>query len=62
MTENMWWKLPLNLKTLEDMKRPDLVKRELDRQKAIKETDKECFKKHGRYVTQEEFESGSWKK
>ena len=55
---NNQWKVPLNLKSFEDMGRLDLLKRETDRQKRIKAADKECFKQHGRYVTQKEFESG----
>lgn len=62
MIENMWWKLPMNLETLKDMGRMDLYNREIARQKAIKEADKECFKQHGRYVTLEEFERGDFKK
>lgn len=59
---NNWWKLPMNLDTLKDMGRMDLHKREMDRQKAIKEADKECFKQHGRYVTRVEFEAGIFSK
>ena len=55
MTENMHWKLPLNLKTLENMGRHDLVNREQERQQLIKEADIEWFQKHGRFITYEEF-------
>lgn len=59
---NNWWKLPMNLDTLKDMGRMDLYKREMDRQAAIKAADKECFKRHGRYMTRVEFELGTFKK
>jgi hypothetical protein len=58
---NNHWKLSMNLDALHDMGRLDLYERELARAKAIKEADKKCFKLHGRYVTQEEFERGDFK-
>lgn len=57
---NNVWKLTRNLKALKDMGRMDLYQQVLDRQKAIKEADAACFKKHGRYITQEEFERGDF--
>jgi hypothetical protein len=59
--QNNHWKLPMNLGTFKDMGRMDLFKRETDRQLAIKAADKKCFTLHGRYMTQEEFESGTFK-
>jgi hypothetical protein len=56
------WKLTINLETIKDMGRMDLYNRMVDRQKAIKKADAECFKQHGRYVTQEEFESAMFNK